>query len=173
MAPLMLYAIELNLTTAMLGDTRDQGTGVRRFARDANNAIRLGPDVWKNALTMAQADICSHYNLEGVLPANWIRTPSTQLYKRRYNQTKTDYFEIVQKGAHLKTEFLVRGHNFPQSPGQDGLTKLLNHIGEWIGISPWGVKYNYGRFTVVHVTPIRDETKKTSDTQHTGISKKQ
>jgi hypothetical protein len=151
----MLYAVQLRLESPLLGDRTPDTMGVRRFQRGKNNEIHIPVSIWRSLLDQAQADIGSHYTLDSVNMPETIRVSSTQMYTRRYNRTKIDFFESVQKGASVRFDVLVRNQNIKDAPGAPGLHSLLSHIGEWIGISPWGVKFGYGRFKVVHITPIR------------------
>lgn len=153
----MLYAVELQLTTPMLGDRYPDHTGIRRFERAKDNHIQIRKELWEGLLHQAQRDMGTGYHLPAVNFPPSISAPQIQAYKRRYNRTKIDRFEAIQKGAKIRFTLLVRSEPGKPCPGQEGLMKLLSHIGEWIGISPWGRQFDYGRFKVVHVTPKKQQ----------------
>lgn len=134
-----------------------------------DNQIRLPDNFWENHLKLAQQDICSCYYLEAVVFPPTVKVPSVQIYKRKYNRSKVDVFESVQKGSSVRIDILVRTTGTNIAPGTQGLRKLLEHIGQWIGISPWGGKYNYGRFEVVHVTPVRYTEQQEKETINAAV----
>jgi hypothetical protein len=151
----MLYSVCLQLKTHMLGSCTPDKTGVRRFNKTSDGLIVINQDIWEELFEQAQNDLDTQYDLKAIVFPRGIRAPALQQHTRRYNRNKTDFFEAIQPGTNLKFEILIRSSNFRHAPGQEGLLKLLTHVGEWCGISPWGTKFGYGKFAPQSVTPLK------------------
>ena len=87
--------------------------------------------------------------------------PSTYMYSRAYggrDVDKKEMFESFRSGTVLTFNVFILSSleqsnimiNFPQRPPTvEETVKAFSIIGEDIGLSPWGSKFDYGRFTVV------------------------
>jgi hypothetical protein len=165
----MLYTVSIRLETPMLGSQPPDTNGVRRFRRGKNNGLLIPVSQWESLFVQACEDMGMDPGCVKTLKfPETIRAPATQLYTRTYNRTKVDRFESIQKNAVLKFQLLVRNVKDIQTVGAPRLNHLFTHVGEWLGISPWGSKFNYGRFSINHITPVRY----TEPEEHANTDKK-
>ena len=151
----------------MLGDqaTRDN---LRKFDSPPvlDGDIRLSIPRWHWAVQEA----AKQANLECVdvkrIMVNYrLRRPKMELYNRSWFEDRkgkkvrcSEMFESIRAGAELTLGFLVVDSADPseqdsdlRSPTLEELTVLMQTIGEYIGVSPWGSSFGYGRFDVMHV----------------------
>lgn len=163
----MLYELRIKLTTPMLGDqtTRDN---LRKFDTPPvfNGDIRLSIPRWHWAVSEAakQADL-EHVDARRIMLDHRLRRPSMELYNRSWFEERrgksvrcSEMFESIRAGAELTLGFLITDVADPsgdvdklKTPSLGELTVLMQTVGSYIGISPWGSSFGYGRFDVMHI----------------------
>jgi hypothetical protein len=68
----------------------------------------------------------------------------TQLYRRKYNKDKFRTHESIMPGSRVAFEFVVPDHV------TEGMArKIMEYLGSYIGLSPYGYNLGYGKFNVV------------------------
>lgn len=99
-----------------------------------------------------------------ILPAPFYEVKSTSTYTRRYRRGREDCredFESLPSGQVLEWKFTLSRHcppgcdgngRFDRPPEEEEFDRMLEHIGENLGMSEWGHAYLYGRFKIANGT---------------------
>ena len=161
----MLQRVKIKLTRPLLGDKRTSGN-LRRFQRDKSAAcLELEPDFW--FWTVRQAIIALGHDVEvdesTISVPGRVEVPSLVLYTHGYygrdGRRREDQFECIRSGALLTFEILItesREKDGRRAPTVTELRSILSFVGKHLGISPWGSKFNFGRFELLELeTKIR------------------
>lgn len=162
----MIVISQVRLTSHFLGELKPDNRGVRRFRMDGKGRVAVNQNQWLEDLLFAtrtiKLDLKIHSTIvppEGILPA------SVHLHRRTYSGAHVEFFESFRKGTILTFDMLVH-EDRPKCPNVEQLRTLLELVGEYRGISQWGNKFGFGRFTVLSVkdryqpvpTPTPDES---------------
>jgi hypothetical protein len=88
--------------------------------------------------------------------------PTLQLFNRRYShkgKPHEEMFESIRENTILTFNILVTKplpivgeSNGQRQPDLDELNKLFSFVGKMIGLSPWGTRFGFGKFTVEQIT---------------------
>ena len=153
--------VRIKLTTPFLGDIR--ANGVRKFNMKAIN----GANYWVPKIAQWRWAFREAMDAEGLLPAtsvdyirfpNNILMPKVNLYSRAQDNNKMDNYECFSAGAVLSIALFVLGSletdgspfaTEQRPPTKEEVLKCLAIVGSDIGLSPFGSKFNYGRFDVL------------------------
>ena len=157
----MLYELKLRLTSPWLGQQRTN-QHVRRFRRDRNNRLAIDTAQWQWAFQeAADALHMKHVDISTICTESGFDVPSLQLFNRRYShkgKSHEEMFESIRENNVLAFDILVTkplpaggGDVSMTSPDKDELTQIFAFIGKMIGLSPWGTRFGFGRFTVEQV----------------------
>jgi len=159
----MLLQVKIRLTSPLLGDKMNTG-GVRGFTRTkqiSNDEVPLDSALWVWAITQAAESL--NIKITGDMfriPAK-IQAPTLNLYNRRWTtkagKKKVDMFESIRAGSVLTIPILlfsaVPGNNVENSViSEQDFIAALALVGTFIGVSPWGSKFGYGRFEILEET---------------------
>jgi len=153
----MILQIQIKLTTPLLGDkfTKEK---IRRFEKaDEDNYLKINRDLWCKAIQEADSIKTSGKRIKDILPPDKILSPTLRIYRRMYNKRKIDVFESIQKQTVLTFQLAVKTKD-EQSPDVETVKELFELIGKHIGLSDWGSKFGYGRFKVLYVKDITNES---------------
>lgn len=168
----MRVEVKIQLTSPMLGDQRHPDQ-VRRFNRPQilQGDIQLNIGRWHWALGEGLMALgLDQVRAEDIMVQHHMRTPTLELYNRRWKQKKggktvqcQEMFESIRAGAQLTFQIMVPESRDPDDPDQDSyrrpsldeIRKVFEIVGETIGISPWGSKFGFGRFRVLSVQQLR------------------
>lgn len=154
-----LYDLKIKLTSSWLGNQRTR-ENVRRFRRDRDSKLAVDMSQWSwtfkqaaEALHMAEIDT------DTIRPQMNIDPPTLVLYRRNYtskNKQQYEMFEAMRENTVLSIKILVTAADKKnmQSPDAARLRDIFNFIGMFLGLSPWGGQYGYGRFEVQSLTAI-------------------
>ena len=159
----MLIKMRLRLRTPLLGNQQTP-ENVRRFVRDdAFRPPRLKVDLAQWYWAVGQAmEALGYSGLDqfAVRFEDSMQAPKLQLYVRRWSDTKRgdreqEMFESIGKGTILTFHPLLLSTQEPSQaesrripPTPEELRKVMSCVGDMLGLSPWGSKFGYGRFTV-------------------------
>ena len=164
----MLYEIKIKVTSPWLGDKKgvDQ---VRRFQKrtldDGAEGFSIDLPYWCwalgeaiDALHIGNILIVDHVRVEDA-----IKKPTLVLHNRRWydkvGKPKTEMFESIRENTTLNFKLVVTkaqllGNALTVSVTKAEIMSIFNFIGKYIGLSPWGNKFGYGRFRVVEVVEL-------------------
>lgn len=160
----MLHSVTLKLTRPLLGDKRTS-SNIRRFQRDESDAcIELEPSFW--FWTVRQAVLALSLNSvdESTIgvPGS-VKTPALALYAHGYygrdGRRREDRFECVRSGTHLTFEILLTESlekDGRRAPTLEEFTSILKFVGKYLGISPWGSKFDFGRYELLDLQTVTD-----------------
>lgn len=163
----MLYEIQIKLTTPWLGDVVTH-TNVRRFRR-YRGGEHLEPDAvqWRWALRQAAESLRLGFHADTVQTPAWIKAPSLRLYTRKFRKggkgrVREEDFEMIDKGTvltfHLQVHSGLPGKKGAVPPSRVDLQQALVFVGRFVGLSPFGTAFDYGKFEVRDVRAVeRDD----------------
>lgn len=158
------FLIRCKLTTPFLAARRKEK--MRIF--DINNVgdkkfFKIDTPQWRWAIREA-------FDSMGLIPAvdiDYLRLPAEVLapairtYKRTWESRSEESFECFQSGTVITFPVFILGEleqrNFngiqinARPPTKEEVKECFTIIGESIGLSPWGSKFGYGRFSVEEV----------------------
>ena len=138
--------LEIEFVTHCLS-SGNRDTVSDRFVKDSEQHIIWNQSWWYSALSAAipQAGVRDvkpgHFNFNPVVCAK------TQMYRRKYNGDKYRVNESIMPGTKVEFEFVVPDHVTTAM-----LRKIMEYLGKYIGLSPYGYKLGYGKFNVVQAT---------------------
>lgn len=165
----MLYTLRIKLTTPFLGNKQTKKQ-IREFRRDSNGNIQIDSPQWHFVIREAIDTLGMNVNPEAIRLPLAYRSPRVGLYTRRWKDDRgmqTEEFECIQKGTELTIELLSlkqSENSIQPGPTRDELFHILDCAGKWIGLSPWGSKFTYGRFEVLTLEPnVTDIRRGSSD----------
>lgn len=119
--------------------------------------ILVNEQMWREQFRIAASEIPMHVNTASICPPRTIMPASSHTFVRNYSQVKTDQFESFRKGTILTVEFLIR-QTLPKAPTLLQFQHLLSFVGTWLGLSPWGSKFGFGRFELIDATDPEQTT---------------
>jgi hypothetical protein len=147
----------------MLGDMTPGRDGIRRFRKESSMVL-VNEQAWRGQFEQAARDARMLVNINAILPPRTILPASYHIYTRHYSQVKTDYFESFRKGTILTMIFRIE-ETMAKAPTLDQFTTLLSLVGTWLGLSPWGSKFNFGRFEVLDTHVVEEKNNEQSTIQ--------
>jgi hypothetical protein len=142
----MLINLELKVVTRWMGDQRSDEQ-VRRFRYTPSREVAIDFADWGNTVAKGAKDLGITWDKHGIKFQEGFTPPEIKLFKRTFNRTQKEDFESIPSGTVIKTKIVIDEEKNPDVT-KDDVINIFNHIGEFYGLSPWGVKFNYGRFKV-------------------------
>ena len=157
----MLYELKIKLTSPWLGQQRTH-QHVRRFRREKNNRLIIDTSQWQWAIQeAAEALHLDCIDVSTIHTESGFDAPSLQLFNRRYThkgKPHEEMFESIRENTTLTFNVLVtKPHPVStesvglRPPDQEELMALFAFVGKMIGLSPWGTRFGFGRFTVEQI----------------------
>lgn len=146
----MVLDVKIKLLTKFLGDSKEANQddkkpkGMRGFRR-LNGELQVPIDTWKRNLESAAAGIGIKFQ------SNWVALPNTFTAKkfiwhtRKYNKTEKENFEAIPEGEEITITIILQDQHI----SKEDFLKILTTVGSHYGWSPFGNKFQYGRFEVV------------------------
>ena len=144
----------MKLESPFLGDIKKRDR-VRRFKMHKDGGICLDTKQWMFAISEAVKSTELKVNLDAIRLPQDIKVSRVDLYTRRWHDSSgmhSEDFECIRSGSIVSVDILsMTGSESSNEPGPDkeDLYEIFNFIGNWIGLSPWGSKFNYGRFKII------------------------
>ncbi len=162
---MQIYVTKIRVTEPLLGDCPSHD-GVYRFARTSDDK-RLLLDSSRMHFCFDEAiralDLQTTVSASQIRADCELRPPTLHRFVRQFtkNGKRTEVLhESIRTGTVLTFEVAVLEQAEPggdglRGPEQHELVGILTVIGKYMGISPWGSKFEYGRFTVEACERIR------------------
>lgn len=161
----MIFELQIRIQTPWLGDIRTH-ENIRRFRRYRNTSdLEPDPLLWRWALRQAAESLQIDIHADTICVPAWIRSPSLRRYERSFRKggvgkERVEYFECIDKGAvitlYLQVHSDLHGQPNAKPPTRLQLQQLFKFIGTFIGLSPFGRQFDYGRFDVLSVKAISE-----------------
>lgn len=171
----MLIDIKLRVTSKFLG-SKNTHAGIFRFRRtdgntgDKDSLLLIEQDIWRWAMLGAVGSLGMNVDVDVIHLPPGIRLGAVYLFERRYKtrprpphyqgKEKTSKHEVIREGSILGFKLAISDSrpdkkNPPPPPTIGDVEKIFNYIGEYVGLSPFGSQFGFGRF---HVHAVRRVT---------------
>lgn len=115
---------------------------------DKNGEVLYLQSWWRSSLGYAAQALCRHQKLIDKIQADPVARGTVSVYQRYYNPTSFKEHEAFLAGSEVEFRFML-----PRKMSLEAFRELLEIAGKYAGISPYGYKQDFGRFTVVDVQP--------------------
>jgi len=119
-----------------------------RMQRDQDGAVIFLPSWWRAAFAQAAKALSKYYKYVDMIHPGMRVDGNLSKIKRWYGSKKFKVHEGFAVGTVVRASFLI-----PTALSQNEFTELLEAVGEYIGISPYGWRDQYGLFKVLEVAP--------------------
>jgi len=146
----------LEFTTHVLANSIGPDGERDRFQRDVENRVIWQQGWWHSAFSRS----IEMAHLRGIkasdINMNLATTVETELYKRHYGPPKEDNFRIheaILPGTQVTFEAVVADRITGSV-----LKRILERMGAYVGISPYGYRLGFGKFSVVDVKVAPSES---------------
>ena len=152
----MFLEVRIKLRTPLLGSQQTKER-IRRFIKGSDKHIKLNAAQWMKAFHQAAKELrIENLDFAAIRLPEELYAPTLMLHTRNFNfkgAPREELFESIQTGAVLGFKVMVldrseSARDDEHAPTLDEFSRLLSCIGEWIGLSPFGGQFNYGRFVV-------------------------
>ena len=172
----MLYEVKIKVADKpWLGQQKSKDK-TRKFRRDKRNRIAIDSVQWQWAFESAAKALDYAIDVETIRTESGIPAPSISLYNRKYHsrgKPMEEMFEAIREGTVLTFDILLMesgavGGQVYRAPSQEELHHILDYVGMFIGLSPWGSRWGYGRFELVDLS--RKSNKINVTTPPRGVS---
>ena len=144
----MEVKVRLRFTTPSLGNVR--GEVLDKMMRDPEGDVIFLQSWWRAVLAYgAQAYNRFEKDIDLVQTDPKVKG-ELNTFRRYYKPNEFKMHEAFLAGAEIEVRFCL-----PRVIGPEEFKELLTLAGRYVGVSPYGHKQDYGRFTVVSVEPAR------------------
>ena len=151
----MIYDVAIRLETPMLGDQMNQNR-VRVFRRGTSGmTLEVETYSWFEAFEEAAAVVSNKFDASLLRVPDEIQLPSVHFYVRKYwakGTRRKAAHECIRPGTVLRFQLVYVG----KTDESEMLRKILEFVGDRLGLSPWGSGHKYGRFHVIEIKAAQD-----------------
>lgn len=143
----------LEFVSHVLGNSVNKNGEKDRFQRDELNRI-VFQQAWFHSAFQKAIELSK---IKGVKPSDiqvelTFEAP-TKIFARRYGEGKYRIHEAIMPGTKVKFNAIVADHITEKI-----LFTILDKMGKFVGLSPYGYKLGYGKFNVSEVTVSPSDT---------------
>lgn len=157
----MIVQVKLRFITPCLGNVRERECD--RMIKDAEGNVVFMQSWWRGCLKYGAKALNHFFSEVDQVQANPIVTGTLSLFKRFYAPERFTYHECFAAGAVISVSFCL-----PDRISSEAFRELLEVGGKYVGISPYGYRADFGRFTVLAVDPDNRHTVRKPDPRHAG-----
>jgi len=147
----MEVVARLRFTTPCLGNVRRPQRDL--MLRSSTGNVLFLQGWWRACLSYAANAVGRYQKDVGDVQADPEVDGTTDVFKRYYGETEYKEHEAFLAGAEITVRFCL-----PSSVPLAGFKELMEVAGKYAGISPYGYKQNYGRFSVLSIEPATRKT---------------
>ena len=137
----------IEFTTHCLANAIGPDGDKDHFQRDSHGKLIWQQSWWYSSFTHA----IELAHIRGIKAAdihmNLAVEADTEIYRRRYGEDKFRTHEAIMPGTHVTFEAIVADH-----VTESNLKTILDRMGTYVGLSPYGFRLGFGKFNVVDVT---------------------
>ena len=138
----------LEFTTHVLANSTDADGNRDRFQKDSKGRLIWQQSWWYSALSQGVSLV---HGLRGVKAADihmdLAVDAKTELFRRKYgNDGKSRMHEAIFPGSEVTFNAIVADHITASI-----LRSILDRVGSYVGLSPYGYKLGFGKFNVIDV----------------------
>lgn len=165
----MIYRLRIRLTSQMLG-ARSSQNGMRTFDRHPSKGsdwMDFSAKLWRWAVQEAVEGLhLKQVQPDCIQPPQGYLAPHTTPFARQFKRGENkerDVFEAIRAGTVLTLRFAVTAPPpgalaHLRKPDAEELEQIFKYIGEFLGISPWGNKFGFGRYVIEDLSDDLDPT---------------
>jgi hypothetical protein len=137
--------IRIRFTSPSLGNVRGQDCD--RFQRDkATGKVKFMASWWRDLLDYGAQALGMHQKEAKRVAFHYLVDGEPKIFRRFYKNQQYKQHEAFLEGDVIAVTAMV-----PEGLPLDSIKEMLNTAGKYQGISPYGWREDYGRFTVVDV----------------------
>jgi hypothetical protein len=164
--------VTIRFLTPSLGDRRGESRDT--LLRDAGGRVLYLQSWWKAGLTFAAQALNRQQKTVRLLQIDPVVAGQTGIYRRYWSASEFKDHEAFLANSTLSARFFL-----PSGMSPDDLKALLETAGRYVGLSPFGYRQDYGRYTVESVERLGGrhgcaegnyQTRRPSDPGDTGSS---
>lgn len=156
----MIYEIKIRVKTPILGSRRDH-KGIWRFDRN-DGGWEVDQKHWNGLTNNAIRNLELECDRDQIRFPDVILLPRVELYRRVWkergkNKEIIAYHECIRKGTLITLVAVTLDWKWEQRvrpPDKNELAKIFQNIGDFEGLSPFGSKFGYGRFSLESICPM-------------------
>lgn len=156
--------LKMKIVTPFLGDIRtgkdSRKLNIKRVIDDDYWLPKIAQWRWAFSAAIESMGLDQAVDVDYVRFPAKIKSPKIRVYSRAYernNPDATDMFECFSAGTVITFNVFVLGslevessvESTKRPPTKDEIIQAFKIIGESIGLSPWGSKFDYGRFEIL------------------------
>jgi hypothetical protein len=138
----------VRFVTPCLGNVRGERLDCMLRGRDGR--VLLLQSWWRSGLGYAAQALCRWVDEVGQIQTAPEVDGRLEIYRRFYGPKDFKEHEAFLAGREIMVKFCL-----PPKMTLEDFRELLSVAGQYVGISPYGYKQDYGRFEVVDVKPYR------------------
>jgi hypothetical protein len=117
--------------------------GIRKFRRTTSGLVELPDMLWRNTIHAAAMELGISIEKDSFRFPEGVAVDTSE-YERVYNRINKERFESIEPGTVIRLRLLLE-----TEADQETMLRVMDLCGELYGLSPWGNKFGYGRFTVL------------------------
>jgi hypothetical protein len=152
----------LEFTTHVLANSQGPNGERDHFQRDSDSKLIWQQSWWYSAFTRA----IELAHIRGIKAAdihmNLAVDAKTEVYRRRYGEGRFRTHEAIMPGTKVTFEAIVADH-----VTESNLNAILDRMGKYVGLSPYGFRLGYGKFNVDSVKVAASDENDNSDAPKT------
>ena len=119
-----------------------------KFKRSSDGSIIWSQSWWHAALKRAKRELEMDTNVGDIVFSLSV-TADTGNYKRKYGGNKFRCHEAILAGTQVRFDFALKN-----GVTTEELKTMMEHIGQFVGISPFGYNLGYGKFNVLEIVTV-------------------
>ena len=120
-----------------------------RFRRASDGSIIWSQSWWHAVLCRAKSELEMRDIRLSDIQLSLSIVAETAPYNRKYGGDKFRCHEAILPGEQVKFDFAIKN-----SATLEDLRIMFEHIGQFIGVSPYGYNLGYGKFKLLDVVAI-------------------
>ena len=137
----------IRFITPCLGNVR--GEELDRMPRDARGRVIFHQTWWRAGLGYAAQAACRYQKEVAQIQTDPVVEGELGVYDRHYSVERFQRHEAYLAGSRLSAKFML-----PRRMSLEGFEQLLCLAGRYVGISPYGYRQDFGRFSVDSVVQL-------------------
>ena len=138
---------EIEVVTHILANGRVPGKDCAAFHRDSLNHI-IFQESWFFSAYSKGIELANIRGIKaGDIHTNLVIDAPTGFYKRYFEEGDYRVHEAIFPGTRVKFEAVVRDH-----VTQPELEGILERVGKFVGLSPFGYNLGFGKFVLIAVS---------------------
>jgi hypothetical protein len=141
--------IEVEFLHPCLSCGNAEDGGMDLFQRASDGSIIWSQSWWHAVLSRARAELeLDNLNISDIQLSLSV-VADTAPYNRKYGRNKFRCHEAILTGTQVKFDFAIKDRVTLEE-----LKTMFEHIGKFIGISPYGYNLGYGKFKLLDVVAV-------------------